>query len=145
MIARLPAVNQVQDTGTVTASAYRSPLIPAVDTNALSVDAASLGLPAAASTSIARGSYLNAATAREPVAVLGSAAAQRLGIDRVWPGERIWVGGQWFYVAGILKPAVLTPEIDTAVLVGFPAAQTYLGFDGHPSTVYLRARTDQVA
>jgi putative ABC transport system permease protein len=31
------------------------------------------------------------------------------------------------------------------VLVGFPAAQTYLGFDGHPSTIYMRARTDQVA
>ena len=31
------------------------------------------------------------------------------------------------------------------MLVGFPAAQTYLGFDGHPSTIYMRARTDQVA
>jgi putative ABC transport system permease protein len=47
-------------------------------------------------------------------------------------------------VAGILNSAVLAPEIDTAVLVGFPAAEKYLGFDGHPSTVYVRARTDQV-
>ena len=30
------------------------------------------------------------------------------------------------------------------MLVGFAAAKTYLGFDGHPSTVYVRARTDQV-
>ncbi|MGH7750837.1 MAG: ABC transporter permease, partial [Candidatus Dormibacteria bacterium] len=29
-------------------------------------------------------------------------------------------------------------------LVGFPAAQTYLNFDGHPSTIYVRAATDQV-
>jgi putative ABC transport system permease protein len=93
---------------------------------------------------VAHGRFLNAATAAQPVAVLGATAAQRLGIDRVYPGERIWVGGQWFYVAGILKPAALTPEIDTAVLVGFPAAQTYLGFDGHPSTIYVRSRTDQV-
>ena len=77
--------------------------------------------------------------------MLGAAAAQRLGIDRVYPGERIWLGGQWFYVAGILKPAVLAPEIDSSVLVGFPAARTYLGFDGHPSTIYVRAQTDQVA
>src|SRR5262249_45756252 len=90
------------------------------------------------------GRYLTAATAREPVAVLGAAAAQRLGIDRVWPGERIWLGGQWFYLAGILRPAILAPEIDSAVLVGFPAAQRYLHFDGHPSTIYLRAATDQV-
>ena len=90
MIGRLPGVLTVQDTGTIgNASAYRSPLIPSVETNALSVNAASLGLLHAVGTSVARGGWLNAATAREPVAVLGSAAAQRLGIDRVWPGERI--------------------------------------------------------
>ncbi len=145
MISRLPGVIAVQDTGTVSnASAYRSPLIPPVDTNALSVDASSLKLPAAVGTSVAQGAYLNAATAREPVAVLGAAAAQRLGIDRVWKGERIWVGVQWFYVAGILKPAVLATEIDSSVLVGYPAAEKYLYFDGHPSTVYLRAATSQV-
>jgi putative ABC transport system permease protein len=54
------------------------------------------------------------------------------------------VGEQWFYVAGILGSARLTPEIDSAVLVGFPAAQRFLGFDGHPSTVYVRAATDRV-
>jgi len=144
MTARLPGVTQVQDTGTVTASAYRSPLIPTIDTNALTVDAASLGLPAAVGTSVAQGAYLNAATANEPVAVLGAAAAQRLGIDRIWPSERIWVGGKWFYLAGILKPAVLAPEIDSSVLVGYPAAQKYLNFDGHPSAIYLRTKTSAV-
>ena len=39
---------------------------------------------------------------------------------------------------------MLAPEIDTSVLVGFPAAEAYLGFDGHPSTIYLRAQVDQV-
>jgi putative ABC transport system permease protein len=144
MINRIPAVTQVQDTGATSASVYRSPLIPSADANALSVDAASLGLPAAVGTTVARGSYLNAATAREPVAVLGAAAAQRLGIDRIWPGERIWLGGMWFYVTGILNAAVLTPEIDSSVLIGYPAAETYLRFDGHPSTIYLRAQTTQV-
>jgi putative ABC transport system permease protein len=51
---------------------------------------------------------------------------------------RIWAGGMWFYVAGILRPAVLAPEIDSSVLIGFPAAEHYLGFDGHPSEVYVR-------
>ena len=46
MIGRLPGVTAVQDTGTVSGvSAYRSPLIPPIDTNALTVDASSLGLP----------------------------------------------------------------------------------------------------
>jgi putative ABC transport system permease protein len=143
-IGRIGPVTQVQYIGVTGANAYRSPLIPSVNTNALSVDAASLGLPHTLGTALAQGRYLNPATAREPVAVLGAAAAQRLGIDRLYRGERIWVGGQWFYVVGILKPAVLAPEIDSAVLTGFKAAHTYLGFDGHPSTVYVRARTDQV-
>jgi putative ABC transport system permease protein len=145
MIARLPGVSQVQDTGAISnVNAYRSPLIPAINTNALTVDAASPGLPRAVGTSIAQGRYLNAATGREPVAVLGAAAAQRLGIDQVWPGERIWAGGMWFYVTGILKPAALAPEIDSSVLIGYPAAQKYLGFDGHPSVIYVRAQASQV-
>jgi putative ABC transport system permease protein len=145
MIGRLPGVSTVQDTGAVgSASVYRSPLIPSVETNALSVSAASLGLLRTVGTSVARGAWLNAATAREPVAVLGSAAAQRLGIDRLWPGERIWAGGQWFYVAGILRSATLAPEIDSSVLIGFPAAERYLHYDGHPSIIYVRAQTSQV-
>jgi putative ABC transport system permease protein len=157
MIARLPGVTAVQATGTVSgASVYKSPLIPPIDTNALSVDAATINLPAVVGTSLAQGRFLNAATAREPVAVLGAAAAARMGVDRIWPGERIWITcptssagtstacGQWFYLAGILHRAVLAPEIDSSVLIGYPAAQTYLGFDGHPSQIYLRAHTDQV-
>jgi hypothetical protein len=35
------------------------------------------------------------------------------------------VGGQWFYLAGILKPAVLAPAIDISVLIGYPAAEKY--------------------
>jgi putative ABC transport system permease protein len=145
MIGRMAAVTAVQDTGTVSnVDVYRSPLIPSIQTNALSVQAASLGLPSALATTVYEGHYLNAATAREPVAVLGAAAAQRLGIDRVFAGERIWLGGQWFYVGGILNPVVLEPDIDSSVLVGFPAAEKYLGFDGNPTTIYVRARTSQV-
>ncbi|HVX44044.1 MAG TPA: ABC transporter permease [Mycobacteriales bacterium] len=144
MIGRIGPVTAVEATGATGAKVYRSPYIPTINTNALSVQAATLHLPAAVGTGIARGRYLNPASAREPVAVLGAAAASRLGITRVYPGERIWVGNQWFYVAGILKSATLAPEIDASVLVGFPAAEKYLGFDGHPSTAYVRSATDQV-
>ncbi|HEY4412453.1 MAG TPA: ABC transporter permease [Gaiellaceae bacterium] len=145
MIARIGPVLQVQETGSTSANVYRTPLIPSVNTNALAVQAASLALPQAVGAKLAQGSYLNGATAHEPVAVLGFAAAQRLGIDRLYPGERIWLGGQWFYLAGILASAPLAPEIDSSVLVGFPAAQRYLGFDGHPTTIYVRTVTSQTA
>jgi putative ABC transport system permease protein len=145
MIGRIGPVQEVQYTGATKADAYRNPRIPSVNTNSLSVEAASLGLARAVATTLAQGRYLNAGTATEPVCVLGAVAARRLGIDRVYPGGRIWVGGMWFYVIGILTPAVLAPEIDSAVLVGFPAAHRYLGFDGHPSTIYVRSQTSQVA
>jgi len=146
MISRIGPVTAVDDTGSLgNVPAYRSPLIPRINTNALSVQATSLGLPHTVGTSVSRGRFLNAATVHEPVAVLGAAAAGRMGIDRIYPGERIWVGGHWFYLVGILRPAVLAPEIDTSVLIGYPAARKYLGFDGHPSQIYLRADTDQVS
>ena len=144
MIARIGPVTQVQETGSVNGDVYRSPLIPTIDTDALSIDAASLGLLHAVGTSVADGSYLNAATARVPACVLGAAAAQRLGIDKVFSGERIWLANMWCYVVGILDPAILVPTIDSSVLVGFPAAERYLGFDGRPSTIYVRAMTSQV-
>jgi putative ABC transport system permease protein len=145
MIGRIAGVTAVQDTAYVgNVTVYRSPLIPVIDTNALTVQAASLGLLQATGDTLAQGHFLGPATAREPVAVLGALAAQRLGIDRVFAGERIWLASQWFYVAGILSPAVLAPDLDTSVLVGYPAAETYLGADGHPSTIYVRAQTSQV-
>jgi putative ABC transport system permease protein len=153
-ISRIAAVEQVAHTGTIAgAKVYRSPLIPEITTNALQVKAASLNLPPVVATTVAQGRWLNPATATKPVVVLGAVAAKRLGIDRVYPGERIWLGGQWFYVAGILSPAVLAPEIDTSALVGYPAAQRYLDHTsitrgkptvGPPTTIYVRSQTDQV-
>lgn len=158
MISRIGPVTHVDDTGRANnVNVYRNQLIPTINSNALSVQAASLSLPATVGTSMAQGRFLNAATAHKPVAVLGATAAERLGIDRVYPNERICLRRsedngqtspactQWFYLAGILKPATLASEIDTSVLVGYPAAKTYLGFDGHPSQIYLRADTNQVS
>jgi putative ABC transport system permease protein len=151
MISQLPGVIDVQDIGAITGlNVYKSPLIPPINTNGISVDAATLGLPAATGTTLAQGTYLNAATQREPVAVLGAQAARLLGIDRVRPGSRIWLGasgvaGQWFYVTGILSPDTYAPPIDSAVLIGFPAAEKYLGLDGHPSEIYVRTTDTQAA
>jgi putative ABC transport system permease protein len=86
--------------------------------------------------------------------VLGSAAAERLGIDRVYPDQRIWLGDQWFNVTGILKPSPLAPDIDNSALIGYPAAQKYLGYvsmvrgeekAGPPSSIYVRTATGHEA
>jgi putative ABC transport system permease protein len=127
---------------------YRSSMIPVAETGGLQVRATSLNLPSVLGTGLARGDWLNQGTARVPVAVLGAVAAQQLGIERVYPDQRIWLGGQWFNVAGILNPSPLVPDIDVSALIGYPAAKTYLGYvsimngeqkAGPPSTVYVRA------
>ena len=105
MITRLPGVTTAQDTGTISnTNAYRSPLISAIQANGLSVTAASLGLPATVGTSMAHGAYLNAATAREPVAVLGAAAASGSGSTASGPGS-----GSGSAACGSMSPGSSNP------------------------------------
>ena len=54
---------------------YRSSMIPATNTGGLQVQATSPNLLSVLNTPVARGTWLNDGTARVPVAVLGSAAA----------------------------------------------------------------------
>ena len=150
----LDNIEHVADTALIKdAFVYRSSIIPVTETGGLQVRASSLNLLPVLGTGLARGDWLNLGTARLPVAVLGAVAAQQLGIDRV-SGGRVWLGGRWFDVAGILKPSPLTPDIDVSALVGYPAAQTYLGYvsivrgkkkTGPPSSIYVRAATGHEA
>ena len=154
-ITHLDDVQQLAHTALVKGkSVYRSRMIPATNTGGLQVRATSPNLLSVLNTGLARGAWLNAGTAREPVAVLGWAAAQRLAIDRIFPDQRIWLGGQWFNVAGILRPSPLEPDVDNSALIGYPAAQRYLGYlslvrgerkAGPPSSIYVRADTEHVA
>ena len=156
--ARMTLLDHVQrpaDTALIKhASVYRNPMIPVGNTGGLQVRATSLNLLPVLSTGVARGTWLNAGTAREPVAVLGSEAAAQLGIDRVDPERRVWLGDQWFDVSGILQPSPLAPDVDTSVLIGYPAAQRYLGYvalvggerkAGPASSIYVRAATGHEA
>jgi putative ABC transport system permease protein len=151
----LDNVDRVADTALLKDQyVYRNSMIPVAETGGLQVRATSLNLLSVLGTGIARGDWLNEGTAREPVAVLGSAAANQLGIGRVHPDQRICLGGQWFNIAGILNPSPLTPDIDLSALIGYPAARTYLDYvsvvrgekkTGPPSTIYVRAATDHEA
>jgi putative ABC transport system permease protein len=144
MIRRIRPVLQAAAIATVSNTAiYRNDHIPKEETGGLSVAAADLRLPEAVGATLAKGRWLNAATARYPATVLGAAAARQLGIDRV--GSQVWLGGRWVTVVGILQPVPLAPELDRAALVGLPAARALFGSDGSPSTVYVRADPDQVS
>ena len=135
MIARIAPVTDVSATGIVDATVRRTDRVPVVETSGLAVLAARTDLLAVLRGGLHEGRFLDAVTERFPSVVLGSVAATRLGAGA---GDRVWLGGHWFTVTGVLDALPLAPEIERAVLVGWPVARD-LGFDGHPTTVYVRA------
>lgn len=139
MVARIPAVTSASAIGDTSALVYRNDRIPADRSGGIAVYAAELNLPGTVGATVVRGAWLNAATARFPVVVIGASAAQILGINRADSRIQLWIGGHWFTVVGILGTALLAPELDNSVLVGWSAAQSWLGFDGAPSTIYERS------
>jgi putative ABC transport system permease protein len=139
MIGRTPGVRQVTATGAVSLNVYRSDRIPGSQTSGIAVLVARPDLLATLGATVRTGQFLNAATSRYPAVVLGSLAAQRLGIDRLRQPVAVWLGGRWFTVVGILNDVTLAPEIDTSALVGWAVAHDLLGFDGHPTMEYVRA------
>ncbi len=126
------------------AAVYRSDRIPGAETGAIAVRATEVDLAATLGASVARGTFLNHATARYPAVVLGSLAAERLGIDRADGRVEVWLGRVWFTVVGILDPVALAPEVDRSALIGFPVAVQVFGTEPSPTTVYVRTDPESV-
>jgi putative ABC transport system permease protein len=145
MIGRVTGVENVAPTAELgSANVYRTDKIPVYETAGLAVRVADPSLLATLDGSLREGVFLNAATARFPATVLGFQAATSLGITTVTPATRVWLGGHWFSVVGVLNPLPLAPEIDLSALVGPPVARLLLNYDGHPSRIYVRTATNQV-
>jgi len=139
MIGRVPEVEVVSAIGVLAdARVYRSNRIPASQSGGLAVYAARLNLLDTVSGQVTVGSWLNEATARYPAVVLGARAAARLGIGRALIGQQVWLGGRWFTVVGILAPVSLVPALDLSALIGWPAGERYLDFEGDITTLYVR-------
>lgn len=149
MIRRVDGVEQAAPTAILgTARVYRTNRVPVFDTGGLAARAADPALLAVLGGRLRQGVFLNPATSRYPVTVLGYQAARSLGIAPGGHQARVFIGGRWFTVAGVLNPLPLAPEIDRSALVGFPVAAALLGYDGHPSRIYVRtdvAATARVA
>ena len=75
MVARIGPVIGASAIGDVNAQVYRNDRIPAANTNALTVYTADTGLLRTLQGQLARGRFLDAATARYPAVVLGADAA----------------------------------------------------------------------
>ncbi|MBO2448533.1 ABC transporter permease [Actinomadura barringtoniae] len=135
MVGRVGSVTGVAATGNVDVTVRRTGLIPKEVTSGIAVQAAGGDLLRTLGVGVRSGTWLNAGN--YPEVVLGAEAARRMGMDRA--GGEVWIGGRWFSVVGILNGAELAPEIDRSALVGWDAAERYLGFDRHPTMIYERS------
>jgi putative ABC transport system permease protein len=143
MIRLIPNVRSVAPTAQLTSSnVYRSDRVPAGQTGGLAVRACDASLLATLGGSLLTGRFLDPGAVNDTV--LGYAAATTLGVTETGPDSKVWLSGRWFTVVGILQPMQLAPEIDQSALVSFAAAGRLLGYDGHPSRIYLRADPDHV-
>jgi len=143
MIGRVDGVLGVAPTAQLgTLHVYRNDRVPSGQTGGLAVRVCDSSLLATLQGSVLSGRF--DMSGPYPVTVLGHDTAVTLGIDRFDAGTRVWLGGHWFTVAGILNSFPLEPEIDRSALVSADAATKLLGYDGHPSRIYVRTDPDRV-
>ena len=122
---------------------FRTDRVPPYQSGGLAVRAADATLLSTLDARLMHGTFLNEATAQYPATVLGYQAARGLGLADVAGEPRVWLGGRWYAVIGILAPVELAPEVDRSALIGFAVAAQDFGYDGHPSRIYVRTRTDR--
>ncbi len=135
-------------TATLPVTVYRNDRIPSGHTGGLSVRVADPALLDTLDGTLLHGRFLDAALTRYPAVVLGHYAATVLGIRDVAGHPQVYLGDHWFTVVGVLAPVELAPELDTAALIGAPAATADFGYLGNPTRIFVRAqteRTDEVA
>jgi putative ABC transport system permease protein len=145
MVARVDPVTSVSAVGEVAdAFVYRSDRINELHTNGITTLAARHDLLDAVGGELASGRWLDDALADFPTVVLGATTAERLGVSQTDGSVAVWLGDDWFTVVGILDPAPLAPELDSAALVGWPVAEEMLGYDGAPTRLYERSPESHV-
>ncbi len=126
---------------------YKNDLIPGGKTGGISVQAVDSKLLNVLAGSLADGVWFDDAKSGFPTVVLGSVAAERLGVREVTGVQPLWLGEQWFIVIGVLTTFELAPDLDRAALVGHRAAETYLDHENLPTRVVVRVdprKVDQV-
>jgi len=138
----LPGVELAASATAVSVAVRRTDRIPAEEGGGIQLEAVEPGVLEAVGGTLGSGRFLDAALVRYPAVVLGSVTARRLGIDE--PGPRIYAGGRWLTVVGILRSVPLVPDVDRAALIGYPVAHRLFGATRSATAIYVRADDDAV-
>ncbi len=144
MVSRVGPVEQVASISETGASVYRTDLVPEGQTGGITVKAVDANLLATLQGQMASGIFLDEAASDLPVVVLGSVAAERLGVTDGAGGTVVWLGDEWFSVVGVMDTLDLSPDLDRAALVSYSTAEEFLDHGGVPSTIYVRSDPDDI-
>ncbi len=137
-IGRIATVDQVSAVWDVEADVYRNDFIPEGETGSIRVVAADESLVTTLNGSVADGRYLDEATSAYPNAVVGSVAADRLGIRNLAQPTYVLIGDEVVEVIGVLDEFPLAADLDRAVIIGEEAAQTFFDAGEAPAVIYTR-------
>ena len=143
-VSRVATVEATSAVYAVDVGVYRNDLVPEDLTGGIQVFATDPALMETLHGAVAHGSFLTAASRAYPAAVVGSVAAERLGLRDLDTRVRLYVGGQWVEVLGVLEPFALAADLDRAVLIGDAAAERYYDIELSPAAVYVRVNEDYV-
>lgn len=136
MIGAVPTVEQTAGITSIKGEPTRSPYDDGP--YGLSVVAADGKLAPTLGLEMASGRALDDGTQKLPVAVLGSVAAERLGITDLVGGPTVTIAGRQVQIIGIMKSHPLHPDLDRAVIIGRDYATADLGVEPNHSAVYVR-------
>ena len=144
MIDRIGPVYEVSATTKITGGVFLNDLIQDGRTKGITIVAADLNLLSAQRGSLKSGKFLDEMTSQFPFVVLGSVAAERLGLRNISGNQRIWLKKKWFLVIGIMEPLPLAADLDRSAIIGYPAADKFLGFEEPPEVIYVRAYPEHI-
>lgn len=143
-VGRVATVEATAAVYTVDVGVYRNDLVPDDLTGGIQVFATDPGLMETLNGAVAHGSFIDEATRAYPAAVVGSVAAERLGIRSLDNPVRLYIGERWVEVLGVLEPFALAADLDRSVLIGDEAAEGYYDLELAPTTVYVRIDEDHI-
>ncbi len=126
------------------ANVLRTQYVPSEQTGGIGVDAADPALIRVLGDRMASGQFLNSGNQNFPTVVLGAQAASILQIPNSGGHIQVFLGNTWFTVVGIMKPALLDPNLDTTVFIGLPIAEKLFSTQPNPSEIYVRANQNNV-
>jgi len=146
--AMISRIGPVEVTTTISevegANVYRTDYIPTTQTSGITVQAVDLSLVDTLAGTIDDGTWLTDATADYPTTVLGSVAAERLGITEITGTQQVLIDDEWFTPIAILDQFELSPDLDRAALVSLDAASNYLGDENVPTSILVRVDPDRI-